>query len=83
MKKELMKDHFKKIEEADAIIVINKDKKRIRGYVGGATFSEISYAHYLNKRIFFTNPIPEGMNYTDELRSYEPIMLNNIEQLLE
>jgi len=67
--------HFKKVEEADAILVLNLEKKGIQGYIGGNTFLEIGLAYFLNKKIFLLNDIPE-MPYTDEIRGMQPTILN-------
>lgn len=46
--KKLKKEHLKKIELSDAILVINKDN-----YIGESTKLEIEYAKSLNKEITF------------------------------
>lgn len=74
---------FKQSEELtsrmDAVLVLNFDKvtegKIYKNYIGGATFLEIYDAFRLNKKIFFYNPIPEGMLY-DELQGFGPILIN-------
>jgi len=81
LKQILARYHFDKIKESDAILVVNKEKNGIKGYIGGATFSEIAFAFYHKKKIFLINPIPENLPYTDELKSFEPIILDNIEQI--
>ncbi len=74
-------EHFNKIKDSDAILVINGEKDRIKGYIGGAALSEIAYAFYLGKMIFFTNPVNESLPYVDELKSFEPVILENIEDM--
>ncbi len=37
-------DFYKNIEKADILFVLNKDRKNIEGYIGAATFAEMSYA---------------------------------------
>ncbi len=47
----LKKEHFRKIELSDSILVINKDN-----YIGESTKLEIEYAKSLNKEIiYYTN----------------------------
>lgn len=58
-KAEAMKDHFKKVEWADTILVVNLTKNDIMGYVGGNTFLEMGLAFHLGKRIFMVCPIPD------------------------
>lgn len=50
IKSEILKDlHYKRIEMADEILVINKN-----GYIGASTKSEIEYAAKLGKKISYT-----------------------------
>ena len=50
----LKKEHFKKIELSDSILVINKDN-----YIGESTKLEIEYAKSLNKKIMYYTDIKE------------------------
>ena len=63
------------IGESDAVLVVNNEKDGAKGYVGGATFLEIYDAFRLGKKIFFLNPLPEGM-LRDELIGFSPVILN-------
>jgi hypothetical protein len=74
-----MRDHFDKIAGSDAILVVNMEKKGIRDYVGGNTFAEIMIAFYLNKKIFFMNPLPEHERleaFREELESIKPVIIH-------
>lgn len=78
---DLIKRYFKLINESDAILVLNLDKKGIRNYVGGNTLIEMGFAYALDKKIFFYNPIPD-MSYTDEIKAMKPIILGgNLEKI--
>ncbi len=68
-------DHFKKIAASDAILVINKDKKGISGYIGGATLMEMGLAHYLKKKIFVLNPISPDLSFREEVLGLNPIFI--------
>jgi hypothetical protein len=72
---DLIRDYFDKIKNADAILVVNVDKKGISNYIGGNSFLEMGFAHILNKPIFILNEIPE-MIYTDEILAMRPVVLN-------
>ncbi len=72
---DVIKLHFKKIGESDAVLVINNEKKGIEGYIGGNTFLEIGFAHVLSKKIFLLNPIPD-IHYSDEIKAMQPIILD-------
>jgi hypothetical protein len=74
-----MRDHFDKIARSDAILVVNMEKKGIRDYVGGNTFAEVMVAFYLEKKIFFMNPLPEHERleaFREELKCIQPVVLN-------
>ena len=64
------------INGVDAVLVVNYDKNGQKNYIGGATFLEIYDAFRLNKKIFFVNPIPEGM-LKDELVGFSPIVVGD------
>ena len=64
------------IKDMDAVLVLNFDKNGQKNYIGGATFLEIYDAFRLNKKIFFVNPIPEGM-LKDELIGFSPIVVGD------
>jgi hypothetical protein len=74
--RDLISEHMKKIEESDAILVANYTKKEIENYIGANTFMEIGFAHYIKKKIFFINPIPDQPYIREELDSVEPIILD-------
>lgn len=71
---DVLRYYFNKIKECDALLVLNLDKKRIKNYIGGATFLEMGFAHVLNKKIFLLNPIPE-IGYKEEINGMQPIIL--------
>lgn len=72
----LIEKHLDKIEISDAILVVNVDKLHKNNYVGANTFTEICFAHYRKKKIYFLNPIPRQSYILDELQSIDPIILN-------
>jgi len=74
IKYDAIKRHFLNIKEADAILVLNYDKKGIKNYIGGNVFLEMGFAHVLDKKIFLLNEIPE-MPYIDEIKIMQPIVL--------
>ncbi len=75
IKHDVIKLHFNKIKEADAILVLNLDKKSIKNYIGGNVFLEMGFAHVLNKKIFLLNDIPD-MHYKTEIKTMQPIIIN-------
>jgi len=73
---DVIKEWYEIIKDSDAILVVNKTKNNIENYVGGNALIEMAFAHVLNKKVFLLNPIPKGMNYTDEIESFQPVILN-------
>ncbi len=75
-KYDFIREHFRKIEQSDVVLVANYDKKEIAGYIGGNTFLEMGIAFYLGKKIYLLNPIP-AMEYCElELYAMRPVILN-------
>ncbi len=72
---DFIREHFRKIELADAILVLNYDKKGIANYIGGNTFLEIGLAFWLGKKVYLLNPIPT-MDYKTEMHAMQPTVLN-------
>ena len=75
IEQDLIREYFNHIKETDAVIVANYDKNNIKNYIGGNSFLEASFAHVLNKDLYFLFDIPE-MIYTDELLALQPVILN-------
>ncbi len=75
IKLNIIKYYFKKIKEADAILVLNFDKKGVKNYIGGNTFLEMGFAHVLGKKIFLLNEIPD-LSYKAEIKVMQPIVIN-------
>lgn len=82
---DIIKDHFKKISESDAILVLNYPKNGITGYVGGSTLMETAIAYYLNKKIFYLYDIPnkKDLSYAVEIELMKPFVINNDLSLLK
>lgn len=75
-KHDLIRKHYEKIKEADAILVLNYDKKGIKNYIGGNSFLEMGFAHILRKPIYLINPLPSDSPFLEEMLAMEPIILN-------
>lgn len=74
---DFIKKHYREIEKADAVLIINKDKNDIKNYIGGNSFLEIGFAYVLNKKIYLFNEIPDEQKiFYQELVAMQPIVLN-------
>lgn len=72
-----IRKHLKEVEKAECILVINKDKKGIKNYIGANSFLEMGYAYSLNKPIYLYQDIPEDQEYIiQEVLGMQPIVLN-------
>jgi len=66
----------KKIENSDAVLIMNHEKKGIKGYIGSNTLMELSIALYLGKKIYFLHPIDDEHPHFEELIGVNSIVLN-------
>ena len=75
---DIMRTHFKFVEESDAVLVLNHDKNNTKGYIGTATLMEVGLAHYFHKKIFLLQELPHHSEHrwTHEVRIMQPVVLN-------
>jgi hypothetical protein len=71
-----IREFWRAMQGADAVLVLNFDKNGIKNYIGGNTLMEIGFAHVLNQKIFLWNPIPDIPYYKTEIEAVKPIILN-------
>lgn len=83
IKNRLTTENIKQVERCDCLLIINKTHRGIANYVGGNSFMEMVVAFYLKKPIYLLNPIPENMSYTEEIKSFYPIITNNLNMFVE
>jgi len=76
LQEDVIRRYYNIIKTLDAVLIINKDKKGIKNYIGANTFLEIAFAHVLNKKIYLLNDLPEFDYPLDELKAMTPIVLN-------
>jgi hypothetical protein len=74
-KANMLRQQAEKVKSNDAVLVLNCDKGKSRNYLGGATFLEVFKAWELGKKIYFINPVPDGILH-DELQAMAPIVLD-------
>lgn len=77
-----IKSHFKKELTSDAILVVNKVKNGIRGYVGGNALMEMGIAFQAGIKIYLLHSYSKKHPFYDEISAMEPIVLSGkIEKL--
>ncbi len=74
-----MMDHFRKIQDSEAVLVINNKRRGISGYIGGSTLMEIGIAKFLGKKIYILNELPDDkeLPYIFEVKLTRPVILNS------
>ncbi len=72
-----IRGHFPKIEQADAILVLNYEKHGQQGYVGGNVLIEMGVAFYLGKPIYLLNDVPEQSSFREEIIGMEPKVIHH------
>jgi len=71
-----IREFWRAMQGADAVLVLNLDKNGVKNYIGGNTLMEIGFAHVLNQKIFLLNPVPEIQFYKTEIEAVKPIIIN-------
>jgi hypothetical protein len=75
-KEALMREHFDKIVEGDAILVVNDQKHGLDNYIGGNVLMEMAVAFFLKKPIFILFDLPEPSPFTEEFVGMRPVLLH-------
>lgn len=74
--KQVLIDFYSSIDNTDILIVANKDKNGIKGYIGNSVFSEINYAVLNNTMrsknidIYLLNDIDKNNTCYDEIKYF-------------
>ena len=78
VEKDTIRECFKLVADAQAILVLNHHRNGINGYLGTSTLMEIGLAYYLGKKIFLLNPIPhyDEVRWAHEVMIMDPTIIN-------
>ncbi|MBI4138420.1 MAG: hypothetical protein HY482_02435 [Candidatus Wildermuthbacteria bacterium] len=71
-----IREFWRLMQGADAVLVMNFDKYGVKNYIGGNTLMEIGFAHVLDQKVFLYNPIPEIPYYKSEIEAVKPVIIN-------
>ncbi len=71
-----IREFWKPMQKADALLVANFDKNGVKNYIGGNAFLEMGFAYVLNQQIYLLNPIPDMPYYKTEIIAMRPIVIN-------
>lgn len=72
---DLIRRYFEKMKEYDAVLVVNPEKRGVKGYIGGNTLIEMAFAHVLNKKLYVLHPLPE-LQYSSEILATQPVVID-------
>ena len=72
---DLIREHWRKIQRSDAILVVNEDLPGKPRHIGGNTFLEMGFAHVLELPIYMMQPPPDT-TYASEMLAMDPIVLH-------
>ena len=78
IKDNVMKRNFEEVAKNDAVLVVNKKRNGIDGYIGVSALMEMAVAHHTNKKIFLLNPTPHfrDARWAHEVAIMQPIIIN-------
>lgn len=71
-----IKLHFEKETRSDAILVVNKTKNGIRGYIGANVLMEMAIAFNSEVKIYILHPISKKQPFQEEILATSPTFLN-------
>lgn len=75
----VMKSNFDMVTEHDAVLVVNKKRKGVKGYVGVSALMEMAIAHHFDKKIFVLHKIPHynKVRWAHEVMIMQPKFINS------
>ena len=74
--RDAIRDFWRAMQGADALLVLNLDRHGVPNYIGGNTLMEIGFAHVLGQKVFLLNPIPDIPYYRTEIQAVKPTVIN-------
>jgi hypothetical protein len=81
-KRTFIANHFARIAQSDAIVVLNYEKKGVKGYIGSNTLMEIGVAYSLGKKIYLLHPLGE-QGCSEEVLALATAVLDGTLKVLE
>lgn len=75
-KRTFMDAHFKEVEKADAILLVNDEKHGKPGYIGPNGLMEMAIAYYLKKPIYVLNAVAKDNSVYEEVHGMGCIILD-------
>ncbi len=75
-KAQLMRGHFDKVAEGDAVLVVNDEKHGVPGYIGPNVLMEMGLAFYLKKPIYVLDDVVPDMPVYEEVLGMGSVILS-------
>lgn len=75
IKHDLIRGYFEKMKNYDVVLVVNPEKRGVKGYIGGNTLIEMAFAHVLNNKLYVLYPFAE-IQYSAEILATQPVVIN-------
>lgn len=72
----LMKEHFKKIINSDAVLILNLTKHGMKGYIGGNVLMEMAIAFHYKKPLYIYNAISPRSQFKEEILGMHPVFID-------
>jgi hypothetical protein len=71
-----IREFWRPMKTADALLVLNYDKNGIKNYIGGNAFLEMGFAHVLDLKTYLLNPVPDMPFYKTEIVAMKPLVID-------
>ena len=71
----LMRNHFRKIIESDALLIVNLEKNGVTGYIGGNVLMEMAIGFHHRKPIFILHKVASSSPFYEEILGMSPIFI--------
>lgn len=75
-KREFMDAHFKEVEKADAVLLVNDEKHGKPGYIGPNGLMEMAVAYFLKKPIYVLNDVDKDNSVYEEVYGMGCVILH-------
>lgn len=72
VEEDIMRKNFDQLASQDAVLIFNKKKNNIFGYMGVSMLMELALAYFLNKKIFILYDIP---HFNDHRWAHEVMIM--------
>ena len=71
-----IREFWRLMQDADAVLVINLERHGIPNYIGGNKFLEMGFAHVLEQDIYLWNDIPDLPLIKPEIEAMRPVVIH-------